>query len=332
MKSLLAAVLTAAIIALTGLTGCRRSPAYRTMDGGVWNTTYHIIYKASDNLDHEVLEAMNEIDQSVSAFNPCGLLWAINSGDTTVRADSLLRRVWAGAERVWEASEGRFDPTLGPAIKLWGFGPGHDTVSVTGAMIDSVRALTGFGRCAIMPDGRIVKPQAATEFNFSAIAKGLGCDLVAERLERCGVTDYMVEIGGEIVASGLNDRGQPWRIMIDSPRSGQSGHQGMAYVAPGGRFALATSGNYRNYRTIEGRGRIGHTIDARTCLPAEQKIAAVTVSAPDCMTADALATACMTAGEDEARRLIARFPGTGCLLVTTLSDSVKIYGDFPLLR
>lgn len=309
---------------------CRRGDDYRRLQGAVWNTAYSITYRGPAELTDSVTETLNRIDRSLSVFNPRSLVSAVNKGDTAVRADGLFSAVMAASREIWGASQGRFDPTLGPAIRLWGFGPGHDTLTVTPAMTDSVRALVGLDKVTIHPDGTISKSDPRVELNFSAIAKGLACDEVGEMLRRNGVTDYMVEIGGEIALSGVNPQGKPWRIMIDSPAAGPDSHKRLATVAATD-CGIASSGNYRNFRVTESGGRVGHTIDPATCRPAQEHLLAVTVVAPSCMMADGLATACMASDTLGVRRLMASFPDAGCLMV--LPDStVRLIGKFPQLQ
>lgn len=320
-----------AILSVITFAGCVRRPVWRTMDGSVWRTTYHIVYRSDRQLDDSVIGVLNRIDASLSPFNRGSIVSAVNRGDTSTIADSHFRKVFAASRAVWEASDGRFDPTLGPAITLWGFGPGHDTATVTDACVDSVRALVGIGECAVDRDGRVTKKQGGTQFNFSAIAKGYACDEVGAMLRRNGVADYLVEIGGEIALAGVNDRGKPWRVMVDAPVAGAPQRHERLTTIELGAGGVATSGNYRNYRDIAGEGRVGHTILPSTCRPAPQRLLSVTVTASDCMTADALATACMTADTTEARMLMGRFPGAGCLIVCG-DSTVVTYGKFPRMR
>lgn len=323
------AIIFAAILA-TAAISCTRGKSYRTADGSVWRTTYHMVYCSEANLDDSVIDIINTIDRSLSPFNRSSIISAVNRGDTSALADRHLCTLMNEAMRVWKASDGRFDPTLGPAIKLWGFGPMHGNApaEVTQQAIDSVRQYVGFGECHVSSDGHIAKKHPATEFNFSAIAKGYACDEIAAMLRRNGVTDYLVEIGGEIALAGLNSHGKPWRVMIDAPtRSDTSPHNPLTFIEPreGG---VATSGNYRNYRDIGGSNRIGHTILPSTCRPAPGKLLSVTVTASTCMLADALATACMTGDTTDARHLISRFPATGCLIVCD-DSTIVTYGEFP---
>ncbi len=144
---------------------------------------------------------------SLSPYAPDSRISAINS-NTDMTADSLIERVFLESVRINKLSGGAFEPTLSPLSRLWGFGNGSDSAYLpTQEMIDSALVHIGISRCSLA-DGKIAKPSGLTEFNFSSITKGMGCDIVAEMLERNGSRDYMVEIGGEIALAGKNPQGK----------------------------------------------------------------------------------------------------------------------------
>lgn len=247
--------------------------------------------------------------------------------------DTLLRRIFIASQHINRLSGGAFDPTVAPLVNLWGFGYDNADEPPTQAMIDSALTLTGILRCHL--DGeRLLKPAAATEFNFSAITKGYGCDLVGEMLARNGASDYMVEIGGEIALRGKNPKGELWHIQIDAPiaEAGAPSHKSLSVIELTD-CGIATSGNYRNFHETAS-GRTWHTIDPATGRPVQTSTLSATVIAPDCMTADALATACMAMQPDKALRMIEAIPGASALLVEAASDStfsVRKTSRFPVL-
>lgn len=306
---------------------CNTVKPYRTFEGIIWSTTYHVTYASNAVLDDSVLSVLNRVDNSVSAFNPRSIISAINRNDSSVVADTILRKVFEESVRINKLSHGAFDPTVGPLVDLWGFGPANsmhiDSIAApSDDKIDSVRMLVGIDSCKLLPDGHMIKKHPDTQFNFSAIAKGYACDLVAEMLERNGVTDYMVEIGGEINVRGKSQLGQPWRVMIDAPVASTDTvvHKGTAIV----RLTddgVATSGNYRNFHKSD-VGVIGHTISPVTGRPVTSGVLSVTVIAPDCIMADALATACMVMPMDSARAMLNRIPEASALFVTIDSDGL----------
>lgn len=318
--------------ALLALSGCTNRSTWRSADGAVWATTYHITYLADRELHDSIIAVMARVEESLSPFENESLISKINRGETDV-ADSMLAIVFSRAAEISEASGGLFDPTVAPAVNLWRFGYRDSGREPMDAEIDSVRALVGIGDCALI-GGRIVKKSPATEFDFSAITKGFGCDEVGRMLERNGCKNYMVEIGGEIALRGSNRHGENWRIMVDAPVENDSAvvHERLTVVALTD-CGIATSGNYRNYRDTD-RGRIGHTINPLTCQPVKSRTLSATVTAPDAMTADALATACMAMDVDKAMEMIERREATAAMIV--VADSlggmqVRVTSRFPEL-
>lgn len=288
---------------------------YRRLQGGVWNTTYNISYASATDLTDSVLAVMKQVELSLSPFNDSSLISRINRGEPC-EVDSLVRRIFLASQEVNRASFGRFDPTVAPLINLWGFGYRNSGVEPTQAMIDSVMVSVGIGDCRIDSLGRLQRKTPMTEFNFSAITKGYGCDLVGEMFRRNGCNDFMVEIGGEIAMSGRNPRGEDWHIMVDAPVENDTAvvHSRMAVMAVTD-CGVATSGNYRNFKQTSS-GRIWHTISTLDGLPAHTDLLAATVIASTAMLADAYATACMALPSDSARLMLERVPDVEALFVT----------------
>lgn len=309
ITSLLPAVVAGAAIALVG---CRKSAETRQCSGMVWSTTYNITYTSAANLDDSIIAVMRQVEHSLSPFDKGSLISAINRGESTA-TDTLLRRIFFASQRINRLSGGAFDPTLAPLINLWGFGYDNASEPPTQAMIDSALTHVGIARCRIEAD-TIVKCSPATEFNFSAITKGYGCDLIGEILRRNGSRDYMVEIGGEIALAGHNPQGEPWHIQIDQPVEGAAPGSDALTVIKLTDCGIATSGNYRNFKQ-GASGKTWHTIDPATGRPAVSTTLSATVIAPDCMTADALATACMAMPADKALAMIGAIEGVEAMLV-----------------
>ena len=306
-------------------TSCERlQMKYRTIQGGVWNTTYNISYRSARDLRDSVLAVMKRVELSLSPFCDSSLISRVNRGETVI-ADSLLRRIFTASQEVSRNSGGAFDPTVAPLVNLWGFGYRKSGIEPTAGMIDSVMPSVGISGCSIDSVGHIIKKSPATEFNFSAITKGYGCDLIAEMLRRNGCTDYLVEIGGEIALGGRNPRGEQWRIMVDAPVDCDSavvhGRMAVMQLAEGG---IATSGNYRNYKENPS-GRVWHTISTTDGRPAHTDLLSATIIAPSAMLADAYATACMAMSRDSALAMIKRIDKVEALLVTLNPADSTLY-------
>lgn len=305
------------------ITGCDGMASYRKCEGAVWATSYHITYRSDRNLDDSIMSVMRMVENSLSPFSDSSLVSRINRGETDV-ADSLFCRVFLVSQDINRRSGGVFDPTVAPLVNLWGFGYRNNGGEPTAAQIDSARALVGIQQCHLNGN-RVVKRGVLTEFDFSAITKGYGCDIIGEMLQRNGCSDFLIEIGGEVVASGSNLQGEKWRIMVDAPVESDTAvvHSRLAVIAVTD-CGVATSGNYRNYRNT-GSGKVWHTISPLTGYPARSETLSATVVAKDAMTADALATACMAMPVDSALAMIKTMPGTEALIVTASGSGYSLH-------
>lgn len=314
-----------AVTVLFAATSCLRSNSWRECNGGVWNTTYHIVYKADRDLEDSVQACFRRVAHSVSAFDSGSTVSRINRNET-VMTDSAFRTVFRMAKKINAESDRLFDPTLSPVINLWGYGyTGRHPEIPEDSAIAKALLTVGIADCHLKADGTVAKKSPHTEFNFSALAKGFGCDEIGRMLQRQGCSDYMIEIGGEIAVHGINPHHRPWYILIDAPVDNDSVPQHVAMrtirVTDCG---VATSGNYRNYRDTP-QGRTSHTIDPNTGYPTtfqptDTLIISATVIAPSTMEADALATACMCMHPTAALRMVGSAKGRSALLVIDTRD------------
>ena len=274
-----------------------------TNNGEAWATTYHIVYSSDTDLADSIEACIELIDRELSMFNPSSVLSAVNSGDIDT-VDVHFRKVFGCASYVSSISGGRYDPTVAPLVDIWGFGRKGTVSEPSDSMIEAVLKSVGIADCSIDGAGRLCRKNESTQFDFSSLAKGYGVDCVADMLERNGVSDYMVEIGGEIRVLGHNPKGNKWRIQIDEPTIGTA-HARFTVLELGPEpMGVATSGNYRNYRA-DSQGRIyGHTISPLDGRPAQTEVLSATVLASTCMLADALATACMAGSMSQAESVL----------------------------
>lgn len=322
-KGWLAAVIFLTAFIIIRLTGImEKETPYCRNEGIIFSTIYHITYKSNTDYRDSIEALLKRFDNSVSPFNGKSLITAINSGDTAVRADKWIKTLIERSAEISQATGGAFDPTVSPLVNLWGFGY-KKGLPPDKASIDTVMKYVGMKNITLHPDGRVEKSDSSVTLNFSAIAKGYAVDLTAEYLRSKGITDYLVEIGGEIVASGHNPVGKKWSVGIDTPSDTATTLQRVIHAD---KLAMATSGNYRNYKTVNGR-RVWHTIDPRTGQPAQNTLLSATVLASDCMTADAYATAFMVLGIDESRKILAATPGLEALLIYAVNDTAA-YGEY----
>ncbi len=289
------------------------NPPFHTMSGNIFGTTYHIKYQHKDCLDTLLIAEMKRVDAALSMFNPESNVSKINAGATTI-ADTLTRRCILLAKSVNEETSGAFDVTIAPLVDLWGFGR-KERGTVTQEEIDTLLQFVGMHKIRLCGDS-ILKNDNRTELDFSAIAKGLGVDVVAECLKREGSENFFIEIGGEVTASGTNDNGIPWTIGLENPLGG------ITAIISGQKISVATSGNNKNFYRHDGK-KISHTIDPRTGAQTESDVLAVTVIAPTCAIADAYATAFMVLGVEQSQRVLSSDTTlAACFFVITDGDSI----------
>lgn len=277
--------------------------SFTQIEGTVFNTVYHIQYDAPTDYHPQIRQLFDEFDASLSMFNKESLITRINQNDTSVVLNHYLRTVIEKAYEISDLTGGAFDITVAPLTNLWGFGF-KNADNVTPQTVDSILQFVGYQKTHIDDRGRFVKDDPRIVLDASSIAKGYMCDVVADFLRQQGVTSFMVEIGGEIVCSGLNSKGKLWGVGINEPVDDSLSIETRLYdIMRISDCAVATSGNYRRYYTDNGR-RYGHIIDPHSGYPVQQDILSSTVVGPDCITADALATAFMVIGSERAMRII----------------------------
>lgn len=315
------ALCLSATILLTIYGSCSKDAGYKKCEGMIWNTIYHITFQGPDNLGDSILPTLNRVGESLSVFDKNSLVSLLNDNDS-VKTDSHLKSVYEASKNIHRLSHGNFDPTVSPLIDAWGFGLGH-TPSADTLAIDSILNFIGLDKTRLEGEF-IVKDDIRTRFNFSAIAKGYGCDAVGEMLRRNGVENYMVEIGGELALSGKSPSSTDWKIAVDLPKEDLQPGEETALILSLTDRGVATSGNYRNYRMENGR-KTAHTISPITGFPFFSEILSATVIAPTCMEADGLATACMAGTPQEAEELLKIYGAEGLLI---FGDSIWMTPGF----
>jgi thiamine biosynthesis lipoprotein len=308
-----------------GLIGCDGGGRRQTeLTGATMGTTYSVKIPrmpadvGRQTLEKDIAAILETVNAQMSTYRPDSELSRFNTRESTgwteVSADTLS--VVDEALRVSRLSGGAFDPTIGPLVDLWGFGPGNGLQAVPPrARIEAILPATGYRhvRTAASPSA-LGKDRRDIRVDLSGIAKGFGVDKVAEHLERIGVDYYLVEIGGELRARGYNARGGVWRVGIERPAALGAPQR---IVRLGGQ-GLATSGDYRIFFERDG-ARYSHILDARDGRPVDHGLASVSVIAPTAMQADALSTALMVLGPEEGLEL-ARREGVAAFFIARKGD------------
>ena len=279
---------------------------YQEFGGKIFNTYYKIKIRTSvadGSLPRQIENILQDIDAKMSVFNEDSEISKLNktkAGESFALSEDLSK-VLKTAKKINKESNGAFDPAIAPLIDLWGFGPEHKFASPSEEKLSEVKSYSRFDKLTFSKDyKKVTKKDARTSLNLSAIAKGYAVDRIAESLEELGFRDYVVEIGGELRLSGRrDDKGELWNIGIGVPLKYSKGN---ALVMEISDYAVATSGDYRNF--IEEDGKVfSHTISPQTGQPVKNDLASVTVFAPTCMEADAYATAIMAMGKQKGLEL-----------------------------
>jgi thiamine biosynthesis lipoprotein len=313
------------ILALLAFGLLQGSPVHRrprsiAITGNTMGTTYHITYfdKAGRNFKLQVDSLLLVINQAISNYDPTSEVSRFNVSRRGIALQSMhLKQPLATSKVVYQASDGALDLTVMPLVNAWGFGPGMELV-MNAMRVDSIRQFVGFDKVEIRDDS-VIKIDPRVQLDFGGVGQGYGADEIARFLKRKGVTDYLVELGGEGIAAGRNratDRA--WRIGILDPGSSLDNQFFKAYVSlPGGAFT--TAGSYFNYREVDGR-RYSHTIDPATGYPVDRPLLSVSVFAADCLTADAWDTAFMVMGHEKTIAVLRAHPELQALLLYTGTD------------
>ena len=288
------------LLLLFAFTACSKKEYIRN-EGFIFGTSYHIIYESDKNLEQEILIRLQQFNKSLNTYDSASIISRINRNDTTVTVDSFFITCFNKAKEVSEITDGSFDMTVAPIVNAWGFGF-NETESVDSNLIDSLMQFVGFHKITLNGN-KIYKLKKGVMLDASAIAKGYGVDVVAELLENYGLNNYMVEIGGEVKAKGINPKGKFWQIGIDKPIDDvtASNRELQAIVGLNNK-SLATSGNYRQFYVKNGI-KYSHTINPKTGYPARNNLLSSSVLTGNCMTADAFATAFMVLGVDKSIEL-----------------------------
>ena len=303
---------------------------YQHNKGFIFGTVYNITYQSDKNLEKEIIRELDKVDASLSPFNEKSIISKINRNEEAV-VDNYFYDVFNLAIQISEDTNGAFDITVAPIVNAWGFGFKSGS-SPTSQYIDSLKQFIGYKKVRIDKDKHVVKQDERIMLDCSAIAKGYGSDVVARLFNAKGIKNYMIEIGGEIVASGLSEKRLPWKIGITKPSEDSLGTSNeLQTILNITDCAMATSGNYRNFYYKNGK-RYAHTIDPRTGYPIQHNILSATVIAKSCAQADAYATSFMVLGLEEAKKILERHPQLLAYLIYTNKDNEYEVWHSPALK
>lgn len=280
-------------------------PSFIENTGQAQGSTYQIKYQSPKGLDFkdDIISILKEIDLSMSTYIPNSLITHINKGDTTVKVDPMFKEVLIRSLEIAEETNGDFDPTIGPLVRFWGFGFDEVKSDINPETINLIKQSTGFQ--SVTWNNNFVSIPKGFNIDFNAIAQGYTVDYIARFLESNNITNYMVEVGGEVRASGVNEKKQAWKIGVDKPQEQIDINGRFQFILSLENKALATSGNYRKFWVDKETGtRYSHTINPKTGYPAKNRLLSVSILANNAMDADAYATTCMVKGIEGCKNLL----------------------------
>ena len=307
------------LILAIGVAACRQQPKKIVLEGLAQGSYYAITYfdTQNRNFQHEIDSIFHAVDMSVNLWVENSIISKVNRNEEVV-LDSIFIDNFRIAQEAARLSDGYFDPTISPIVAAWGFSYKNGD-SLTPQLIDSLRLLVDYRKIRI-EDGRVVKESPAMTLDFNAIAQGYTSDLIASFLESRGITNYLVDTGGEVMARGGKPNGQPWIVGIEKPADNWDSEQVVQTRVALRDKGLVTSGSTRKYVERDGK-RYSHCIDPKTGYPVEHNVLSATVLAQNSVWADALASICMVMGMENSLPLIESMDGVEAYYIFVNEDN-----------
>ena len=285
--------------------------------GSAQGTYYHIQYMSNSGRDFyfQIDSIFREIDSSLSIYKEYSLISKLNNGQN-LKTDLLFNEVFLAAEKVYLESEGNFDCSVSPLVKAWGFYKDTlgDSIVIDSVKFRNILPFIGFDKIKLIKDSLILPKGMRLDFN--AIAQGYTVDVIAQFLQAQGDSNYLIEVGGELLAKGKNADGNTWRVGVDKPSENIDENERFQFILDLEDKALATSGNYRKFYEKDGV-KYAHTINPFTGFPTQNRLLSATVIHDNCMLADAYATAFMVMGVKKSKQFLKTHPEIEIYLVYT---------------
>jgi len=291
-----------------------------TNSGEAQGSYYHIKYMSSngDNYKSQIDSILLEVDSSLSVYKDYSLISKLNNGGN-LKTDSLFNQVFNAAHKVYQQTEGNFDCSVRPLVNAWGFYKDKlgDSLVVDSLKFIKLLPYVGFDKIRLMADSLVLPKGMSLDFN--SIAQGFTVDVIAKFLESKNIKNYLVEVGGELLAKGKNADGDIWRVGVDKPSEDIDVNERFLFILDLENKALATSGNYRKFYEKDGV-KYSHTINPFSGFPAQNSLLCATVIHDNCMLADAYATAFMVMGVKKSKQFVKLHPEAEVYLVYTAQD------------
>ena len=303
------------LVVTTLLFSCKDELKNKHITGAVFGTSYSVQFATFDedfNFEEQFDKLFYVVNKSMSTYQMNSIISKINRNEET-NIDSHFRKVFDTSKEIYKLTDGAFDPTIGVLVNAWGFGLEDAIVNLHRSKIDSLMLTVGFDKVERL-DEIIKKQNNNTQLDFNAIAKGYGVDVIAEFLETQNIENYLVEIGGEIRAKGINlSSNTPWKVGIENPNF--DGSQSIMKAITLKDEAMATSGTYRKFKVDQNGNRYAHIINPKTGYPSKSNLLSISVIAENCMMADAYATAFKAMGIEKVKAFLNEHPEIKVFLI-----------------
>jgi len=291
-----------------------------TNSGEAQGSYYHIKYMSmlGEDFHSQIDSVLLEVDSSLSIYKDYSIISKLNNREI-VTTDTLFSEVFTAAEKVYTKTEGYFDCTVKPLVNAWGFYKDKfgDSIVIDSAKFRKILPYIGFDKISLIADTLVIPKGMSLDFN--SIAQGFTVDVIARFFENKNIKNYLIEVGGELLAKGKNADGNIWRVGVDKPSKDIDVKERFQFILDLENKALATSGNYRKFYEQDGI-KYAHTINPFTGFPAKNRLLSVTVIHDNCILSDAYATAFMVMGVKKTKQFVSGNPEIEIYLVYTGND------------
>ena len=298
------------------------SSFYKTIQGDALGTTYKVIVQSEYNssvIKQSIDSIFEVVNNSMSTYRTSSIISRVNRSQNPVEVDSHFIEVFKKSQEIWKLSNGYFDPTAGSIVNLYGMGPNTNVQSINRYKIDSVMQYVGLDKVYLDKQNRIVKPKKGVYIDFNAIAKGYSVDLIKDLLMQINSENFLIEVGGELITMGKNEKNKKWKVAIQNPIDLSSYYSEISLDG----MSLATSGNYRKFRVDSQTGaRYAHIVNPINGESMTNNILSASVVSSSCIEADAWATSLMLMDPIEAAKIINNIADIEVLILTAIDDQI----------
>ena len=298
------------------------STNYKRIQGDALGTTYKVIVQSESNssLIKQSIDSIFEvINNSMSTYRSNSIISRVNQSQNPVKVDGHFIEVFKKSQEILNLSNGYFDPTAGSIVNLYGMGPNNNIQSINNYKVDSVMQYVGLDKVYLNQQNYIEKANENVYIDFNAIAKGYSVDLIKDLLISMNSNNFLIEVGGELITMGVNEKNKKWKVAIQNPVDLNSYYSEITLDG----MSLATSGNYRKFRIdSESGARYAHIVNPINGESMSNNILSTSVITSSCIEADAWATSLMLMDPMEAIEIINNIVDIEVLILTAINDEI----------